>query len=337
MEIIRAEKLRKVYRVLRRQEGVRVLRNLVYRQWDEKLALDDIDICVQEGEIVGYIGPNGAGKSTTIKILAGVLYPTAGRVLVAGLEPHRHKKQNARAITLVMGQRTYLVWDLPVRDSLLMTRHVYKIPKDRFVRNRDQLCDLLAIGPFYDTPVKQLSLGQRMRAEFAVAMIHEPRIAYLDEPTIGLDIVGKDAIRTFIKERNRQTGMTVIFTSHDVVDIERLCTRVLVIDSGKIVYSGDTETLKHRYCGRNCEMHLLLKEPRQTLSVPGFRCEPRGDRHVLYFDRGEMAPPDVLYLLAERGIRVADFTLKEPTFEEAVKLIYRATPAAGGGVGQTIT
>ncbi len=323
MEIIRTEKLRKVYKVLHRQEGVKVFRNLIYRQWDEKLALDDIDISVQEGEIVGYIGPNGAGKSTTIKILAGVLYPTAGRVLVAGIEPYRNKKQNARAITLVMGQRTYLVWDLPVRDSLHMTRHVYKIPKDRFVRNRDQLCDLLAIGSFYDTPVKQLSLGQRMRAEFAVAMIHEPRIAYLDEPTIGLDIVGKDAIREFIKERNRETGMTVIFTSHDVVDIERLCTRVLVIDSGRIVYSGDTETLKRKYCGRNCEMHLVLKEPRDELVVPGFRCERRGDGHVLFFDRGEMTPPDVIYLLHVRGVRVADFTLKEPTFEEAVKLIYR--------------
>ena len=323
MEIIRTEKLRKVYRVLRRQEGARVFRNLVYRQWDDKLALDDIDISVQEGEIVGYIGPNGAGKSTTIKILAGVLYPTAGRVLVAGIEPYRHKQQNARTITLVMGQRTYLLWDLPVRDTLLMARHVYKIPKDRFARNRDELCDLLDMGSFYDTPVKQLSLGQRMRAEFAVAMIHEPRIAYLDEPTIGLDVIGKDAIRDFIKDRNRRTGMTVIFTSHDVVDIERLCTRVLVIDSGRIVYSGDTETLKRKYCGRNCELHVVLEDDRREIALEGLRCERRGDRRVIYFDRETTTPSDVIYLLHEQGVRVVDFSLKEPSFEQAVKLIYR--------------
>jgi ABC-2 type transport system ATP-binding protein len=323
MEIIRVEKLRKVYKVLHRQEGARVLKNLVRRQWDEKLALDDIDMSVQEGEIIGYIGPNGAGKSTTIKIMAGVLYPTAGRVLAAGIEPYREKRRNARTITLVMGQRTILLWDLPVRDSLVTIRHMYKMPMERWKRNRDDLCDLLGVGEFYDTPVKQLSLGQRMRAEFAVAMLHEPRIAYLDEPTIGLDIVAKDAIREFIRDANRRTGMTVIFTSHDVVDIERLCTRVLVIDRGKIVYSGDTETLKRRYCGQNCEMHLLLREPRATLSVPGFRCEPRGDRHVLYFNRGELTPSDVIYRLAEQGVRLADFSLKEPTFEEAVKLIYR--------------
>ncbi len=199
MEIIRTEKLRKIYKVLHRQEGVRVFRNLVYRQWDEKLALDDIELSIAEGEIIGYIGPNGAGKSTTIKILAGVLFPTAGRVLVSGIEPYRHRQQNARTITLVMGQRTYLIWDLPVRDSLLNTRHVYKIPKDLFARRRDELVDLLDMGSFYNTPVKQLSLGQKMRAEFAVAMVHEPRIAYLDEPTIGLDIVAKDAIREFMQ------------------------------------------------------------------------------------------------------------------------------------------
>ena len=323
MEIIRAEKLRKVYKVLHRQEGIRVFRNLVHRQWDEKLALDDIDISVEEGEIVGYIGPNGAGKSTTIKILAGVLYPTAGRVIVAGIEPYRHKQQNARAITLVMGQRTYLLWDLPVRDTLLMARHVYKIPKDRFARTRDELCDLLDMGSFYDTPVKQLSLGQRMRAEFAVAMIHEPRIAYLDEPTIGLDVIGKDAIRDFIKDRNRRTGMTVIFTSHDVVDIERLCTRVLVIDSGRIVYSGDTETLKRKYCGRNCELHVVLEDDRREIALEGLRCERRGDRRVIYFDRETTTPSDVIYLLHEQGVRVVDFSLKEPSFEQAVKLIYR--------------
>ena len=323
MEIIRAEKLRKVYRVLRRQEGARVFRNLVYRQWDEKLALDDIDISVNEGEIVGYIGPNGAGKSTTIKILAGVLYPTAGRVIVAGIEPYRHKRQNAQTITLVMGQRTYLLWDLPVQDSLLMIRHTYRLSRERWKRTRDELVALLDMEPFLGTPAKQLSLGQRMRAEFAVAMIHEPRVAYLDEPTIGLDVAGKDAIRSFITERNRTTGMTVIFTSHDVVDIERLCTRVMVIDRGRIVYSGDSETLKRRYCGQNCEMHILLKDGGERLEVPGFRVERRGDRHVLYFDRAAMTPSDVIYRLADQGVRVADFTLKETTFEEAVKLIYK--------------
>jgi ABC-2 type transport system ATP-binding protein len=323
VEIIRAEKLRKVFRVLRRQEGARVFRNLVYRQWDEKLALDDIDISVNEGEIVGYIGPNGAGKSTTIKILAGVLYPTAGRVIVAGIEPYRHKRQNALTITLVMGQRTYLLWDLPVQDSLLMIRHIYRLSRERWKRTRDELVALLDMEPFLGTPAKQLSLGQRMRAEFAVAMIHEPRVAYLDEPTIGLDVAGKDAIRSFITERNRTTGMTVIFTSHDVVDIERLCTRVMVIDRGRIVYSGDSETLKRRYCGQNCEMHILLKDGGERLEVPGFRVERRGDRHVLSFDRAAMTPSDVIYRLADQGVRVADFTLKETTFEEAVKLIYK--------------
>ncbi len=323
MEVIRVEKLRKVYKVLHRQEGLRVFRNLIRRQWDEKLALDDIDMSVQEGEIIGYIGPNGAGKSTTIKIMAGVLYPTAGRVIAAGIEPYRNKRQNARTITLVMGQRTMLLWDLPVRDSLIMIRHMYKMPRERYVRNRDLLCDLLSLGEFIDTPAKQLSLGQRMRAEFAVAMLHEPRIAYLDEPTIGLDIVAKDAIREFIRDRNRQTGMTVIFTSHDVVDIERLCTRVIVIDKGKIIYSGDTETLKQKYCGRNCELHLVLRDRDREPRLDGFRCERRGEQHVVFFDRARTTPSELIYRLHEQGVLVEDFSLKEPSFEEAVKLIYQ--------------
>jgi len=316
MAVIRVEKLRKVYRVLKKREGLRVLANLAHRQWNHVVALNDIDLSIDEGEIIGYIGPNGAGKSTTIKVLAGVLHPTSGRVLVKGIEPYKHKRQNARAITLIMGQRSILVPELPVTDAFEMVRHIYTIPRERFRRNRQLFCDLLGIDQFIDTPLRQLSLGMRMKVEFATSMMHEPSIAYLDEPTIGLDVVAKDGIR--------ERGMTVVFTSHDVVDIERLCTRVIVIDQGRLVYSGDTETLKHKYCGRNCELRVVLEDPRRQLSLEGFRCERRPDHQGIFFDRGTTSPSDLIYRLHAQGIRLADFSLKEPSFEEAVKLIYRS-------------
>jgi ABC-2 type transport system ATP-binding protein len=207
-------------------------------------AVDGIDLRVAPGELVGYIGPNGAGKSTTIKMLTGILTPTSGRLRVAGHEPHRERIRLARRIGVVFGQRTTLWWDLPLRDSFTLLQRLYRIPPARFAANLSFYTEALDLGPFLDRPVRQLSLGQRMRGDIAAALLHDPAVVYLDEPTIGLDVVSKHAVREFLRELNRRTGTTILLTTHDTDDIELLCTRVVVIDHGRIGYDGPLEVLR---------------------------------------------------------------------------------------------
>jgi ABC-2 type transport system ATP-binding protein len=207
-------------------------------------AVDGIDLRVGPGELVGYIGPNGAGKSTTIKMLTGILTPTSGRLRVAGFEPQRERIRLARRIGVVFGQRTTLWWDLPLRDSFELLRRLYRIPPDRFRANLARYTEALDLGPFLDRPVRQLSLGQRMRGDITAALLHDPAVVYLDEPTIGLDVVSKHAVREFLSELNRRTGTTILLTTHDTDDIERLCTRVVVIDRGRIGYDGPIAELR---------------------------------------------------------------------------------------------
>ena len=235
--IILAERLTKTFTARRRTGWMR-------RESDEFTAVDGIDLRVAPGELVGYIGPNGAGKSTTIKMLTGILTPTSGTLRVAGHEPQRDRVRLARRIGVVFGQRTTLWWDLPLRDSFTLLQRLYKIPPDRFAANLAYYTEALDLGPFLARPVRQLSLGQRMRGDITAALLHDPAVVYLDEPTIGLDVVSKHAVREFLSDLNRRTGTTILLTTHDIADIERLCSRVVAIDHGRVTYDGSLDALR---------------------------------------------------------------------------------------------
>ncbi|MDQ3525721.1 MAG: ATP-binding cassette domain-containing protein [Chloroflexota bacterium] len=225
------------------------LRTLTSRQSDTVDAVSDITFDIQPGEMVGYIGQNGAGKSTTIKMLCGILVPTAGSATVLGITPWTQRKQLARRIGVVFGQRTQLWWDLPLRDSLVLLRHMYRVPADRFAENLATAREVLDLDPFLATPVRQLSLGQRMRGDLAAAILHDPDLLILDEPTIGLDLLAKDRIREFLRTLNRTRGTTMLLTTHDLGDIEELCERVMVIDAGRVRFDGDATALQDQFGG----------------------------------------------------------------------------------------
>jgi ABC-2 type transport system ATP-binding protein len=284
-------------------------------------AVAGIDFRVQAGEFVGYAGPNGAGKSTTVKIMSGILLPSGGRVVVDGLVPYRDRKRLARRIGVVFGQRSQLWWDLPLRESFDLIGHLYRIPAaDRSAR-LDRLSEVLGLGPLLAAPVRSLSLGQRMRAELAAAVLPAPRVLFLDEPTIGLDVEAKAAVRDFLRELNRDQGTTVILTTHDLDDIALLCSRLMIIDHGRLIYDGTVEGLRAAYgTTRVLVLDLVEDEPVEVPGATVTRAE--GRRRWLEFARDEVsAAALVARVLA--GHEVADLTLEEPDIEDIVRRIYR--------------
>src|SRR5580692_4426416 len=231
MPLIETVALRKVFVSVKRTPGaLGALRTLFSRERVERVAVEGITMSLEAGELVGYIGPNGAGKSTTIKMLTGILVPTSGLVRVAGIVPYERRSENARNIGVVFGQRSQLYWDLPLIESFELLRAIYGVSAERYRANMDYFTELLEMNDFLNTPVRQLSLGQRMRGDFAAAMLHDPRVVFLDEPTIGLDVVAKEAIREFIARVNAERGATIVLTTHDLADVERLCRRIILID-----------------------------------------------------------------------------------------------------------
>ncbi|HZN14207.1 MAG TPA: ATP-binding cassette domain-containing protein, partial [Acidimicrobiales bacterium] len=284
-------------------------------------AVDGIDLTVERGEMVGYIGPNGAGKSTTIKMLTGILVPSGGALRVAGVDPQRRRVELARRIGVVFGQRTQLWWDLPLRDSFELLRHIYRVPADRHRANVNAFVELLDLGALLDTPVRQLSLGQRMRGDLTAALLHDPEIVFLDEPTIGLDIVSKVAVRDFLAEINRERGTTVLLTTHDLADIERLCPRILIIDHGRVIYDGLVDAVKERLGGERT-LVVDLEEEAAPLDIAGarvFRVE--GRRQWLRFDRDETTAARLVAEVAAQAALV-DLAVEEPDIEEVVRRIY---------------
>ena len=248
MSIIKVENLCKEFRQRKGREGlIGAMRDLFNREYRIVKAVDGISFSIEKGEVIGYIGPNGAGKSTTIKMLTGILVPTSGNVEVNGLVPYKKRGENAKRIGVVFGQRTQLWWDIPVSETLSLMRYIYNIPEKQYHDNLKTFSDILGLDEFINAPVRQLSLGQRMRADISCALLHNPDILYLDEPTIGLDVVAKEKIREFIREINRTRSTTVILATHDMSDIERLSSRVLVINHGQIMYDGNLDRLKRRY------------------------------------------------------------------------------------------
>jgi ABC-2 type transport system ATP-binding protein len=281
-------------------------------------AVRDISFRVERGELLGYLGPNGAGKSTTIKMLTGILVPSSGRVSVAGLDPSKRRIELAKRIGAMFGQRVQLWWDLPLLDSFELLRHIYRVPADRYRTSLARFREVLELDPFLHTPVRQLSLGQRIRGELTASMLHEPELLFLDEPTIGLDVVAKQRVRDFLVEINRERGVTVLLTTHDLGDIERLCKRLLVIDQGSLIWDGRIDELKERY-GAERTLIVDLEEPAPPLQIDGARVERvDGPRQWLRF-RGPAA--DLTARVASSA-RLVDLQITEPDIEEIVRRIY---------------
>lgn len=319
MSLIEVTDLRRTFTVRRRAEGSR------RKQRTEVVAVQDLTFGIDAGEMVGYIGPNGAGKSTTIKMLTGILVPTGGRISVAGVDPSRHRTTLARRIGVVFGQRTSLWWDLPLRDSFDLLQKIYRTDLSRHRSNLAEFLELLDLGELLDTPVRQLSLGQRMRGDIAAALLHDPEILYLDEPTIGLDVVSKGRLREFLRALNRERGTTLMLTTHDLQDIEALCRRVIVIDHGTQVYDGTLAGL-HERGGSHRTVVVDLVDEAPPISVAGaVTRRVEGPRQWLSLPAGASAAPVVAALAASYD--VADLSIQEPDIEDVIRELYSRAPS----------
>ena len=285
-----------------------------------KHAVHDLSFEIDAGEMVGYIGPNGAGKSTTIKMLTGILVPSGGSARVAGLEPSRQRRELARRIGVVFGQRTSLWWDLPLRDSFELLRRIYRIPDQTFRRNLEDHVALLDLDELMDTPVRQLSLGQRMRGDIAAALLHDPEILYLDEPTIGLDVISKGRLREFLRALNHERGTTLMLTTHDLQDIEALCDRVIVIDHGTAVFDGPLPSLRANGDASRTLVVDLVDEA-SPIAIEGARVvKVEGPRQWLAFPASASAAPLVAQVAA--AYDVADLSIHEPDIEDVIRQLY---------------
>ncbi|MEV7340813.1 ABC transporter ATP-binding protein [Streptomyces sp. NPDC093544] len=283
-------------------------------------AVDSISFTVPRGQMVGYIGPNGAGKSTTIKMLTGILTPSGGRLRVAGIDPSRERTRLAQRIGVVFGQRTTLWWDLPLIDSYRLMHRMYRIPDARYRENLDRCVELLELGALLDVPVRQLSLGQRMRGDIAAALLHDPEVLYLDEPTIGLDVISKARVREFLRDLNAERGTTVLLTTHDLTDIEQLCKRVMVIDHGRLMYDGALSGL-HEVGESERTLVVDLERELPPIEVASARVvKVEGPRQWLAFPAAESAAPLVARIAAEYPL--VDLSVREPDIEAVISRMY---------------
>ncbi|MFD7116936.1 ATP-binding cassette domain-containing protein [Streptomyces sp. NPDC056652] len=299
---------------------VRRKAGLLRREKHQVRAVDGISFRVPRGEMVGYIGPNGAGKSTTIKMLTGILTPSGGRLRVAGIDPSRERTRLAQRIGVVFGQRTTLWWDLPLIDSYRLMHRMYRVPDARFRVNLERCVELLDLAELLDVPVRQLSLGQRMRGDIAAALLHDPEVLYLDEPTIGLDVISKAKVREFLRDLNAERGTTVLLTTHDLTDIEQLCKRVMVIDHGRLLYDGGLAGL-HEVGESERTLVVDLERELPPIEVGGARVvRVDGPRQWLAFPAAESAAPLVARIAAEYPL--VDLSVREPDIEAVIAKMY---------------
>ncbi|MEE6260504.1 ABC transporter ATP-binding protein [Plantactinospora sonchi] len=318
---------------LRKEFVVRVRAGRFRRTRRLVTAVDGIDLTIRRGEMIGYIGPNGAGKSTTLKMLTGVLMPSAGEVRVCGLAPVAQRTRLALRIGVVFGQRSQLWWDLPLRDSFDLLRHVYRVPAAAHAARLRRCRELLDLDDFLDIPVRQLSLGQRMRGELTAALLHGPEVLFLDEPTIGLDVVSKQAVRAFLAELGRAGDTTLVLTTHDLADIERLCRRLVVIDHGRVVHDGSIEALHARYGSRRlvvADLEEPTSVPPTLAGAPLLRTEADGRR--LVFACESATASEVVARLAGL-VALRDIAIVEPDIEDVVTRLYREAVADDPRVG----
>ncbi len=290
-------------------------------------AVQDVNLNMEEGELVGYIGPNGAGKSTTIKMLSGILTPTKGSVRVCGIDPQKKRIQNAMNVGAVFGQKTQLWWDLPVRETFDLLRRMYNIPMERYKRNVDEFMDYLDIGAFAEQPVRQLSLGQRMRAEIAASLLHDPKVLFLDEPTIGLDVNVKVSMREFVKKINKERNVTILLTTHDLQDIEELAKRIVVINHGQVGFDGSMEELASKYADGKRSVSFTLQQDVPEITLPekmaGHYTIEREGRQVKIRHDGHVNASDLIVALIQK-YRLKDIDIRGPQIEDVVMEVYRS-------------
>ena len=322
MSFIKVVNLEKNFRINKHYRGVLgAFRNLFSREYSIVKAVDKVNFAINKGELIGYIGPNGAGKSTTIKMLTGLLVPTAGTIEVIGHIPWKDRKDYVSKIGAVFGQRTTLWWDLPVIESLTLLQHIYRIPKEIFQTNLSEFRELLNLDPFLNVPVRSLSLGQRMRADLCAALLHDPAILFLDEPTIGLDVVAKERIRQFILFINQERKTTIVLTTHDLSDVEKLCHRVMIIDHGRLLYDGDLSVLKERFGGQR-QLMVEYSQHHLDYSINDAKIVNQDDRKVTYdFDNGKITASELIGKLSTK-FRIHDLSVREPEIETTIRRIY---------------
>lgn len=322
--IIEVENLCKTFKIHKRGMGFSgAMKNIFHPTYEHKKAVDNISFNIKEGEMVGFIGPNGAGKSTTVKMLSGILYPDSGNINVAGYIPHKQRKEYVANIGVVFGQKSQISWDLSPLDSYEVIKHIYKISEKKYKENLERFTDLLDMGKFINQPVRQLSLGQRMRADIAAALLHSPKIVFFDEPTIGIDVVGKDKIRKFIKTLNQTDNITMIFTTHDMQDIEKTCERLIIIDDGKKLYDGSLENVKKSYVSsriieaefESLPIELNLK------NVKISDVENNAMKKIISFDASEVSVNSLMSELMNTH-NIKDVSIREPEIDAIIRDIY---------------
>ncbi len=325
--MIEVERLRKWYRVHRRDPGLKAaLRSLFHRRYEDVKAVEDVTFSISAGERVGFLGPNGAGKTTTLKVLSGLLHPTEGRVAVAGFTPKKRERGFLEQITLVMGQKQQLLWDLPPSETFLLNRAIYDIPRKQYDAMVAELTGLLDLAPLLGKPTRQLSLGERMKCELAVALLHRPKVLFLDEPTIGLDVSMQATVRGFIRAYNERFGATVLLTSHYMEDVAALCPRVMVIDKGRLIYDGGLPELIRRV-RPDKRVILRLSRPveRRDLESLGAVIEHRDAEAII------QVSPDALQGAVARALSslpLTDLTVEDPPLEEVMRDLFAQGRAA---------
>ena len=320
--MIKVTRLEKHFKVYHHRRGLwGAVRNLASRAHSVVKAVDDISFAIAPGELVGYLGPNGAGKSTTIKMLSGLLVPSGGELIVNGRVPWQERQAHVAQIGAVFGQRTTLWWDLPVIESLDLLQYIYQIPADRFRHNLAEFRQLLELDPFINTPVRSLSLGQRMRADLCAAMLHDPALLFLDEPTIGLDVVAKERIRQFIQQINRERNTTILLTTHDLSDVEKLCERVMIIDRGRLLFDGQLAQIKARFGGKR-ELVVDFAQVYDRPSVSGADIIAQNGPRVTYqFEQKALTASELIGRLSAQ-YRILDLAVHEPEIEATIRRIY---------------
>ncbi len=327
MPIIEVKNLVKTYKIIEKKDGLLgYFKNLIMPKYQEFTAVKDISFTIDEGELVGYIGENGAGKSTTIKMLTGLLTPTSGEVVVNGLVPNQKRIENNKNIGAVFGQKTQLWWDLPVIESFKLIEKMYKIPEDEYRKNLKMFTEILELEDLLDKQVKNLSLGQKMRCEIAATFLHNPRIVYLDEPTIGLDVFVKENIRKFIKDINKEKKTTVILTTHDLKDIEDVCDRIILLDKGQIIYDGEKQKFKDTF-GKYVIASLIVNHKQNNISnivkLNDFEIlEETEDRLKIKFSHDKITIVKIMNEISKYCV-IEDIHMKETELEDILKEIYR--------------
>lgn len=326
MSVIEVQNIYKTYRINKRKKGISgMLKNLVSPEYEKKQAVKNISFQIEKGDMVGFIGPNGAGKSTTIKMLSGILFPDEGSIKVNDYIPYKQRKEYVRNIGVVFGQKSQLQWDLPVIDSFELLKAIYRIPEEKYKKNLDRFVQMLDMSSFLQQPVRQLSLGQRMRADIVAALLHSPEIVFFDEPTIGVDVVGKETIRNFIKELNAEDQVTMLFTTHDMQDIEKVCEKLIVIDEGEKVYDGSILGIREKY-GTTRQLDVEFADVVEVKAMNNVEIveldELDGRKKRFIFENQQVQINDLMNNLLQ-NYNVRDVSVSEPEIESIIRKIYK--------------